>query len=117
MYGSSHAKLCICCVDVRFKRIRKQGKEYRKALKRGANGGENVDPLKVFARDKWRCTLCGVKTPIELRGTLKPNAPELDHILPVSKGGTHTYTNTQCACRRCNSTKADKPLGQMLMFG
>jgi 5-methylcytosine-specific restriction endonuclease McrA len=29
-------------------------------------------------------------------------APTLDHIVPLSKGGSHTYDNLQCACFRCN---------------
>jgi 5-methylcytosine-specific restriction endonuclease McrA len=78
---------------------------------------EQVDPFKVFDRDKWQCQLCGVKTPKVKRGTNDSNAPELDHILPIAKGGAHTYLNTQCACRKCNMKKSDKPMGQMLMIG
>ena len=78
---------------------------------------EPVDPFKVFDRDKWQCQLCGVKTPKVKRGTHDSNAPELDHILPIAKGGSHTYLNTQCACRKCNMKKSDKPMGQMLMLG
>jgi 5-methylcytosine-specific restriction endonuclease McrA len=25
----------------------------------------------------------------------------------LSKGGAHTYANTQCLCRKCNSDKSD----------
>lgn len=32
----------------------------------------------------------------------------LDHIVPISKGGPHTYSNTQCLCRDCNLKKSDK---------
>lgn len=78
---------------------------------------ENVDPLEVFGRDGWRCQLCGIKTPRNKRGTYAPNAPELDHILPLSRGGEHSYRNTQCACRACNAAKSDTPLGQMRLFG
>lgn len=74
---------------------------------------ENVNPYKVFVRDKWICQLCGVKTPRKLRGSYQSNAPELDHIVPLSLGGEHSYRNTQCACRQCNGSKGAKPLGQM----
>ena len=73
---------------------------------------ESVDPFKVFERDGWRCHLCGCKTPKEKRGTYHPKAPELDHIMPLSKGGEHSYRNTACACRACNAAKSDKILGQ-----
>lgn len=91
-------------------------KARRKALLAGATI-ERVDPFNVFARDKWRCQLCKVKTPRAKRGTYDDDAPELDHILPLSKGGAHSYTNTQCACRKCNGAKADRPMGQTLLFG
>jgi 5-methylcytosine-specific restriction endonuclease McrA len=41
----------------------------------------------------------------------------LDHIVPLAKGGTHTWNNVQCTCRRCNAGKAAKVIGQMLLFG
>ena len=69
---------------------------------------ESVDPFKVFDRDGWVCQMCGVPTPRELRATWEDNAPELDHIIPLSKGGPHTYKNTQCSCRKCNQRKSDK---------
>ena len=37
----------------------------------------------------------------------EPLSPELDHIHPVSKGGAHSYANTQCLCRQCNAGKSD----------
>lgn len=62
------------------------------------------------------CIVCGKKTPPHRRGTTHRRAPELDHILPLSKGGAHSAANTQCACRECNSTKGARPLGQLLLF-
>lgn len=88
----------------------------RKCRERAATV-ETVDPLKVLARDGWRCKLCGVKTPQAKRGTYADDAPELDHIVPLARGGEHSYRNTQCACRRCNGAKGAKPLGQLLLVG
>lgn len=68
---------------------------------------EPVNPIAVFERDGWKCRLCGIDTPRGLRGTIAANAPELDHIIPVSKDGPHTYENVQCACRKCNNEKGD----------
>ena len=36
-----------------------------------------------------------------------PNAPTVDHILPLAKGGTHTWDNVQLAHWSCNSDKSD----------
>lgn len=88
----------------------------RQARMKGADA-ENVDPFKVFERDRWRCHLCGIRTPKSARGTYQDNAPELDHLQPLSRGGQHTYANTACCCRRCNIAKGAKPLGQLLLIG
>jgi len=84
-----------------------------RAKRAGVPRRHNVHPLRVFARDKWRCQLCGVATPKRLRGTCHDRAPELDHIVPLSAGGAHTYDNVQCACRRCNNKKGSRWAGQV----
>lgn len=89
-------------------RARRKSKSRRCAIKRKSNGGESFDPFEIFDRDKWKCQMCGVRTPKENRATYLDSAPELDHIIPVSKGGLHTRSNTQCLCRKCNGEKSDK---------
>lgn len=88
----------------------------RKAKQRAVTV-ERVDPLRVLERDRWRCQLCGIKTPRTKRGTLAANAPEVDHIVPLALGGEHSYRNVQCACRGCNASKAATVRGQFLLIG
>lgn len=77
-----------------------------------------VNAIAVFERDGWRCQICGRKTPKRLRGTYHDAAPELDHRIPMSIGGEHSYENTQCACRECNIDKGNKAeAGQLPLFG
>lgn len=110
------AVLCVKCAD-------SNARAYRKAWKAGtrlrdrSQRIEKFDPVEVLERDGWKCHLCGGKTPKSLRGTYEPNAPELDHIIPLAKGGEHSRSNTACACRRCNIAKSDRPLGQIRLFG
>lgn len=68
---------------------------------------ELFDPIEILERDGWRCYLCGVDTPKALRGTQLQNAPELDHVKPLAKGGSHTRGNVACACHACNAAKSD----------
>jgi hypothetical protein len=91
---------------------RRVDKARRRAIERGQEA-ERIDPIKVFDRDHWRCHLCGGSAPRRLRGTYADQAPELDHVTPLAAGGTHTWGNVKCACRKCNGLKADKPLGQL----
>jgi 5-methylcytosine-specific restriction endonuclease McrA len=52
----------------------------------------------VFARDGHRCQYCGAA------------AENIDHVIPRSRGGTHTWDNVVAACRPCNTRKEDRLL-------
>jgi 5-methylcytosine-specific restriction endonuclease McrA len=55
----------------------------------------------VFARDGGRCVYCGAA------------ATSLDHVVPKSRGGPHTWDNVVSACSRCNHLKADRGVAEM----
>lgn len=107
LYGYSNTTLCAPCADGRKRAHRSASKVLRKIMQRAAKL-ETVDPYKVFDRDGWHCRICGVATPKSKRGSYDDDAPELDHIRPLSKRGEHSYRNTQCACRKCNGDKSDE---------
>lgn len=113
-YGVKRRTYCSDeCAD---RAIRRVTRKKRKAQQRLVTV-EAVDPNKVFDRDGWRCQLCGKPTPRSKRGTITAQAPELDHIIPLSRGGEHSYKNTQCACRACNLRKGADIKGQLRLFG
>ena len=64
---------------------------------------------KLFSRDKGVCYLCG--KPCDWSDVVDGNAsdryPSIDHVVPISKGGTHTWSNVKLACRRCNTEKSN----------
>jgi 5-methylcytosine-specific restriction endonuclease McrA len=80
---------------------------------------ERVERLEVFNTYSWTCAICGVATPKELLGTCEPHAPTVDHIIPLSKGGTHTYDNCQLLCFACNCSKNDMidPPDELVLAG
>jgi len=63
--------------------------------------------IDVFMRDKWKCQLCGCDVD-ELGDTNKDNYANLDHVIPLAKGGHHILSNVQTLCRKCNIIKSDK---------
>lgn len=77
-------------------------------VRKTAAPSEFVDPIKVLNDGGWHCYLCGVATPRDLRGTRAPNAPEVDHRIPLARGGSHTYANCACICAACNRSKGAK---------
>ena len=115
-YGDKKRTYCSkrCARHWRQRLYRPIAKAMRRARMLGV-ACERINPMDVFERDGWRCQLCGCSTPRRLRGQMVDRAPELDHIIPLGggHGGTHTWANVQCACRRCNGEKGASPRGQL----
>jgi hypothetical protein len=106
--------LCQTCLAIKRKERICIYRSKRKALERNAVRAEPVNRIKVFDRDKWRCQMCNIK--VQDDDKLSNNAAQLDHIVPLSKGGVHTYSNVRCLCRRCNNViKSDKLIGQIVL--
>jgi 5-methylcytosine-specific restriction endonuclease McrA len=55
----------------------------------------------VLKRDSFKCCYCG-------RTAADGARLEVDHIIPVSKGGKTEMNNLQTLCDRCNSGKSNK---------
>lgn len=50
----------------------------------------------VFVRDHFKCQYCGSA------------AENVDHVIPRSRGGGHTWDNVVAACRACNARKENR---------
>lgn len=55
----------------------------------------------LMHRDRHRCAYCGGR------------AETIDHVIPRSRGGEHTWQNCVACCVRCNHRKADKLLSEL----
>lgn len=55
----------------------------------------------LMHRDRYRCAYCGGK------------ADTVDHVVPRSRGGEHTWENCVACCASCNRRKADKLLSEI----
>jgi 5-methylcytosine-specific restriction endonuclease McrA len=83
------------------RRWRKRNPEWvlvnrRLSMRARRRRGEAVPYGVVLLRDP--CSYCG--TPAE----------QIDHIVPVSRGGSSDWDNLTAACGGCNQEKRDKPL-------
>ena len=78
----------------------------RHARRRGYQDApvEHVDLRAVFGRYSGRCGICGQPVSWE--------TADFDHIIPLKRGGSHTFDNLQPAHRSCNRKKGDKLPGE-----
>jgi len=59
--------------------------------------GVNLTRQNIFKRDNGECQYCGTKKDLTL-----------DHVIPSSKGGEHSWRNLITACKKCNAKKGDR---------
>lgn len=86
----------------RDKKLRENGKVYEISLQR------------LSERDRGVCHLCGGMVDFDDYHIRKDGTwvcgesyPSIDHVLPVSKGGTHTWSNVKLAHRGCNAKRGN----------
>lgn len=78
----------------------KADKQRRRALESNAEGMHTADDIKArYERQKGRCYWCNVKV---------GNNYHVDHVVPLSRGGTNWADNIVIACPTCNLSKHDK---------
>lgn len=73
--------------------------------------GDEISALVLFELHAWTCCICHKPINKFLR-VPDWNAATIDHFVPVSKGGTHTWDNVGPAHYRCNMDKADSREGE-----
>ena len=97
----------------RFKRHYKNNRESYREKKNKRRvlkySGEYVysNIYNIYKRDRFKCGICGIRVNTKLKHP-HPYSPSLDHIIPLSKGGSHTPDNVQLAHLRCNISKGSK---------
>ena len=80
--------------------------ERRRSRKSGApiNDLTNSDWLAILDKSGHRCSYCGTQERLTQ-----------DHVVPLSRGGSHTRTNVVPACRSCNSRKGALTAAEFLL--
>ena len=99
-----------CSIECRKYRHDRQSDRRYKGIKKDSD----ISLFKLSERDRCQCQICGMtvnwddwteKSGHKVSGNLYPS---IDHIVPISRGGTHTWDNIQLAHRKCNSSKGVK---------
>ena len=81
----------------------------RRALKYGVAFDDTITRSSVFEKNEGKCYLCEIETHLEHKAIgYEPNLSTVDHIIPISKGGSHTWENVRNCCLKCNITKHDR---------
>lgn len=85
-------------------RVRRDDRTHRHRARKFGVEYEPVNALKVHDRDGWICHLCG---DVVGRHDVWPDqmCASLDHVVPLSLGGPHAYSNVRTAHWLCNVLK------------
>lgn len=87
-------------------RVSRNSSHYKRARLRGAPAEIGITLPKLIKRDGLTCAICGL--PCFYGGDyLADLYPTIDHIVPISKGGGHIWSNVQLAHRLCNINKSN----------
>ncbi len=86
--------------------LRRAKDQRRRARKKSADGDFTPEDIaRIYTSQEGRCAYCN----IELNGVY-----HIDHIYPLSRGGSNWPSNLACACPKCNLSKSDKTLEEWL---
>lgn len=96
------------------RRLRQKKKEVVRRIRTKAQMVDNDITLeKLYQRDGGICYLCGRvcdwNDRVTIDGTVicGDNYPSIEHVIPLSKNGKHSWANVKLACRKCNNHKRD----------
>lgn len=102
------------CTECANKRHNSEHWHTRRATIMNALVDKGIDLKKVYERDNGICYICKCEcdwNDYYMKGDTfiaRGNYPSIDHIVPLSKGGKHSWDNVRLACRKCNIHKRAK---------
>ena len=78
-----------------------------RARRAGVDGSHTLeDRRRIFAEQDYRCRACGEKHRLTI-----------DHMKPISRGGSNHPDNLQGLCRQCNASKGAKTMEEWIASG
>ena len=108
------------CSETCAKRVENKTREIRRRTRmRSLPMDSDITIEGLYRRDNGRCHICGMlclPDDYEIRGGQKQCGdyyPSIDHVIPLARGGSHTWNNVKLAHRRCNSYKRDMNINEL----
>lgn len=105
----------IFCSGLCSRRWNDRKKSDRRVRRINSSKKDGISLRELYERDGGICYLCGkvcdwedCETREDGTFIAKDYYPSVDHVIPLSKGGSHTWNNVKLAHRICNSKKSDK---------
>lgn len=106
---------CYCSAKCANKVFNSIGKDKRIKKKKAVIIDRGITLEKLYEKDNGICWLCGCQcdwedykiTP-DGAFVVGKNYPSEDHVVPLSKGGKHSWDNVKLAHHYCNTLKGDK---------
>ena len=131
-YREQRLCVCICCGNLfastterkycstecskRYNNARSKDRRIRKIKERQK---DVITIQRLYERDNGVCHLCQgvcdwndyeIKDAVFIAGN---DYPSIDHIIPVSRNGVHSWDNVKLAHRGCNSRRGISPLSEI----
>jgi len=101
-----YCKVC-CKVNRALESVRRRDRKSKisfrqqyRATQLGIKCDSSITLATLYRRDHGTCLLCGE--------WVKPRHASIDHTIPLSKGGTHTWPNVQLTHLICNLRKGNR---------
>ena len=96
-----------------FKSLQNADNKYRYSMKSTAakfnvSYDESITRREVFSRGNGLCYICGHLTHYENSDEYSPLLATVDHLIPWTRGGEHSWENVKLCCLRCNIVKGNR---------
>lgn len=116
MFYNPSPNVLTCSTECSRKRSRRISRTIYKGRINDSNlVDKNITLTKLYNRDDGMCYLCGIQCDWDDKVTtdkghtiVGKSYPSIEHMIPLSKGGKHSWNNVKLACMECNTLKGDK---------
>lgn len=89
----------------RWRDYKRRSEHVRRARRRDAGTYTNAEWNELCARYNHRCLCCGESRPLTV-----------DHVIPLSRGGSNTIENLQPLCLSCNDRKGSRTIDYRTVY-